>query len=152
MADHAIYAATKAFVTSFGQSLSAELADTNIVSTTVLPSYTRTNYFERNGVSPQIPDNQWVSAEQVAAESLDAARDGQTIIHTGPSARWLRRLSARFPALSQGVVGRQAKQARSFVADKMNRSGRSVHGSVGLAVGWCLPLQEAAGLVVGQIG
>ena len=73
VADHAIYAATKAFVTSFGQSLSAELAGTNIVSTTVLPSYTRTNYFERNGVSPQIPDNQWLSAEQVAAESLDAA-------------------------------------------------------------------------------
>ena len=152
VADHAIYAATKAFVTSFGQSLSAELASTSIISTTVLPSYTRTNYFERNGVSPQIPDQQWLTAEQVAAESLDAARKGETVIHTGPSARWLRRLSARFPTLAHGFVGRQAKQIRGLVADKMHRSGRAVHRSVGLAVGWCLPLQEAAGLVVGHIG
>ena len=123
VAGHAVYAATKAFVTSFGQSLSGELAGSNVVSTTVLPSYTRTNYFERNGVTPYVPDHKWVSAATVARESLEAARAGETLVHTGPSPRWLRRLSARFPTLAHGVVGRQAKQLRSFVAAKMNRAG-----------------------------
>lgn len=152
VADHAVYAATKAFVTSFGQSLAGELAGTRVVTTTVLPSYTRTNYFERNGVAPQIADHQWVSAELVARESLDAALGGQTLIHTGPSPRWLRRLSSRFPAIAGSAIGRQAKQLRTFVAQRMNRGGRSVHSCVGVALGWAVPMQEAANFVVDDSG
>jgi short-subunit dehydrogenase len=119
----AVYVATKAFVTSFGQSLSAELAGTKIVNTTVLPSYTRTNYFERNGVTPAIADEMWVSAELVARESLAAAAAGQVLVNPGPSPSWLRRLSARFPTLARSPVGRLAKKMRALVAS--TRKGRS---------------------------
>ena len=43
----AIYAATKAFVMSFGEALRVELADTGVTVTVLQPGATETNFFER---------------------------------------------------------------------------------------------------------
>jgi short-subunit dehydrogenase len=115
---HSVYAATKAFVTNFGQSLSRELAHTNVTSTTVLAGYTRTNYFERNGMAPDVADCRWASAEQVARQALDAARQQRPLITTGPSHRWLRQVSTRFPGVTRSVVGRTLKQLRTLALDR----------------------------------
>ncbi|HUP73973.1 MAG TPA: SDR family NAD(P)-dependent oxidoreductase [Acidimicrobiales bacterium] len=115
VAGHALYVATKAFVTNFGQSLSKELSDTNITSTTVLAGYTRTRYFERNGMSPEIAESRWATAEQVARQALDAAFERRSLVTTGPSHRWLRQLSTRFPGLASSYPGRMLKQLRVLV-------------------------------------
>jgi short-subunit dehydrogenase len=111
---HAVYIASKAFITNFGQSMSQELSNTNITSTTVLVGYTRTRYFERNGMSPDVADSKWATAEQVARQALDAAREHRSLITTGPSHRWLRRLATRFPGLADSYAGRKLRQLRAL--------------------------------------
>jgi short-subunit dehydrogenase len=75
---NATYGATKAFVASFGEALAGELAGTGVTLTTVLPGYTRTEFHDRAGVGGRkIPDLAWMSAADVAAEALAAARAGK---------------------------------------------------------------------------
>ncbi|MBN2622026.1 MAG: SDR family oxidoreductase [Acidimicrobiales bacterium] len=75
---NATYGATKAFVASFGEAVSGELAGTGVTLTTVLPGFTRTEFQERAGIAGrQIPGPAWMSADDVAAQSLDAARAGK---------------------------------------------------------------------------
>ncbi|MEO7403375.1 MAG: SDR family NAD(P)-dependent oxidoreductase [Burkholderiales bacterium] len=120
VAGHALYVATKAFVTNFGQAISQEFAGTIVTSTTVLVGYTRTKYFERNGMAPEIAESKWASASQVARQALDAASERRSLVTTGPSHRWLRRLSTRYPGLVDSFVGRRLRQCRGFVVgDRM---------------------------------
>ena len=82
----AVYAASKAFVSSFSRASAYELRGTGVTCTTVLPGYTRTRYFERVGLSPNIPESQWMSAREVAALSIDAAHTGAALRHHPPHA------------------------------------------------------------------
>jgi short-subunit dehydrogenase len=79
----AVYAASKAFVSSFGQALAAELESSGAVTcTTVLPSYTRTRFFDRFGYETNdVPAALWMSAEEVAEATLEAARAGKRLVH-----------------------------------------------------------------------
>lgn len=51
----AVYAATKAFVVSFGRALNAELRHRNIVVTTVCPGPVKTEFFETKGMEGKLP-------------------------------------------------------------------------------------------------
>src|SRR5918997_1070381 len=75
---NATYGASKAFVASFGESVSGELAGTGVTLTTVLPGYTRTEFAERAGVEGRpIPGPAWMAADDVAAQALEATRAGR---------------------------------------------------------------------------
>jgi short-subunit dehydrogenase len=81
---NATYGASKAFVASFGEAVSGELAGTGVTLTTVLPGFTRTEFQERAGIAGrQIPGPAWQSAEDVAAAALDAARAGKAWLVPG---------------------------------------------------------------------
>ena len=95
----AVYSASKAFVSSFGRALADELTGTGVSCTTVLPGYTRTRYFERVGLSPNIPEADWMSAGEVAALSIDAARAGQSFVVIRGTRGWELALSRHFPTL-----------------------------------------------------
>ena len=72
----AVYAASKAFVTVFGQGLHEELRDTGVTVTTVTPGLTRSELHARAGQQRQIsraPGWLWMEAEQVAHLALKAA-------------------------------------------------------------------------------
>ncbi len=72
----AVYAATKVFVTFFGQGLHEELRDTEVFVTTVTPGLTRSELHARAGQQRQIsraPGWLWMEAEQVAYLALRAA-------------------------------------------------------------------------------
>ncbi|MXZ30479.1 MAG: SDR family NAD(P)-dependent oxidoreductase [Acidimicrobiia bacterium] len=72
----AVYAASKAFVTCFGQGLHEELRDTGVTVTTVAPGLTRSELHARAGQQRQIsraPGWLWMEAEQVAHLALRAA-------------------------------------------------------------------------------
>lgn len=75
----ATYAATKAFVCSFTESLHDELAGTGVTATASLPGFTRTEFRQRAGWDEQdhVPNWAWLDAEQVAIESLAAAAAGR---------------------------------------------------------------------------
>lgn len=72
----AVYAASKAFVTFFGQGLHEELRETGVTVTTVAPGLTRSELHARAGQQRQIsraPGWLWMEAEQVAHLALRAA-------------------------------------------------------------------------------
>lgn len=74
----AVYAATKAFVTSLGESLHEEARGTKVHVTTLCPGLTRTEFISvsnSSGYQEQYPEFAWLTAEQVAAAGLrDVAR------------------------------------------------------------------------------
>jgi short-subunit dehydrogenase len=105
---NAVYGASKAFVASFGEAVSGELAGTGVTLTTVLPGYTRTEFHARPGArAGRVPGPAWMSAGDVAAQALAATRAGKPwcvpgalnkalVAAAGPVPRGLkRRLAAR---------------------------------------------------------
>ena len=100
---NATYGATKAFVTSFTQSVHEELRGTGVRATVVCPGFTRTEFQVRAGIdSSRVPGFLWQSAEAVAAGALDALERGRAVYVPGT----LNRLTA-------GVVG--------FLPDSLTR-------------------------------
>jgi short-subunit dehydrogenase len=72
------YGASKAFVASFGESVSGELAGTGVTLTTIVPGYTRTEFAERADIAGRrIPGPAWMSATDVAAQALAATKAGR---------------------------------------------------------------------------
>src|SRR5690606_5920750 len=75
---NATYGASKAFVASFGESVSGELTGTGVTLTTVLPGFTRTEFAERAGIEGRpIPGPAWMTATDVATQALEATRAGR---------------------------------------------------------------------------
>lgn len=77
-AGNATYAATKAFVTSFSESLHQELAAKGVTVTASCPGFTRTEFAERAGFDgSDVPGFLWQSADTVARHALDATAAGK---------------------------------------------------------------------------
>jgi len=96
MPTFAIYAATKAFVTSFGLALGHELRPRGVRVTVSLPGGTETEFFEVGGLKEtRVRRLGVMSAEAVARLSLRAAAWGCRSIVTG----WLNRVMTLLAAL-----------------------------------------------------
>jgi short-subunit dehydrogenase len=115
----AVYAATKAYVTSFSEALRAELRGTGVSVCAVCPGPVVTEFQQvavRGGVEPDIgPNFLVVSVEQVVRDALGALESGHPIIVPGFSMKLLMlvarlmpmpvlRLAARFSRRTRGVV------------------------------------------------
>ena len=109
----AVYAATKAFVSSFGQALTVELESSPVTCTTVLPGFTRTNYFARVGLSPDVPDSRWMTSAELAHMCLAAAASGRPLVIPGGRNRLEIAVSSPFPSLVKGRTVARARAARS---------------------------------------
>jgi len=115
----AVYAATKAYVTSFSEALRAELYGTGVSVCTLCPGPVVTEFQQvakREGVQPNIgPQFLVVTVEQVARDALAAVEADRPLIIPGfamkllmllarlmpmPVLRWLARMSPR----KRGVV------------------------------------------------
>lgn len=72
----AVYYATKAYVTSWGNALSEELYDTNITVTNLLPGATETNFGVTSGVDKTKLLDKAVSALSVAQDGYNAMIKG----------------------------------------------------------------------------
>ncbi|WP_419919731.1 SDR family NAD(P)-dependent oxidoreductase [Candidatus Poriferisocius sp.] len=80
----AVYAATKAFITSLGEALHEEMKPNGVVVTTVLPGLTRTEFHQRGGWDlNRWPSVGWQDADAVATEALAAAVRGRAEVVTG---------------------------------------------------------------------
>ena len=84
--DLAVYAATKAFVTSFTEGLHEELRGTGVHATALCPGLTRTEFQSVSSVGEvgTYPPFAWMSADDVAASGLRAAAHGKAIQVPGP--------------------------------------------------------------------
>ncbi|HQT83306.1 MAG: oxidoreductase [Acidiphilium sp. 37-64-53] len=81
---YAVYAATKAYVLSFGGALNVELAPSGVTTTVLCPGTTRTEFFEvaAQTKSPLIERNAMGSAD-VARIGLDALAKGRATVISG---------------------------------------------------------------------
>ncbi len=83
----AVYAASKAFVLSFSESLSEELKGTGVTVTALCPGITKTDMYERahgeHDVVQNIPGSFLSSVEDVAREGYEACVAGQVLVVPG---------------------------------------------------------------------
>ena len=108
----ATYAATKSFVTTFTESVAAEIKDTGVTVTVVKPGFTYTDINADDAPDPaSLMGRMWMQADFVARAAVDAAAKGQLICV--PGAQWkvvnglvqtlpravTRALTARMPAI-----------------------------------------------------
>lgn len=104
----AVYAATKAFVTSFGEAISEELRGSGVGVTTLCPGLTRTEFQSVSSSgdrSDRFPGFMWMSADRVAADALRDAARGRVLSIPGPVNRIL---VAGSQALPRSLVRRIA--------------------------------------------
>ncbi|MEM9660061.1 MAG: SDR family NAD(P)-dependent oxidoreductase, partial [Planctomycetota bacterium] len=89
------YAATKAMLTSFSESLQAELEDAGVRVQALCPGFTRTGFHDRPAFEAfdraQIPKRRWMTAEKVVDASLAALDKKKVICVPG----WKNRLLVR---------------------------------------------------------
>lgn len=100
VAGHTLYAASKAFVISFSESLALETAQHGIHVTASCPGFTLTEFHDVTGTREQVnrlPKFMWLDAGRVARESCDAVEAGRPIYVPGRVNRSLARLARVLP-------------------------------------------------------
>jgi len=109
----AVYSATKAFVTSFSESLHEELRRSGIVVTAVCPGATRTEFNDESGPdTTALPDILCQEADEVAREALVAAAAGKAVRVTGR----INRISAAFTTVLPRTANRRLS---ALVTDRL---------------------------------
>jgi short-subunit dehydrogenase len=78
--DSAVYGATKAFVTSFSESLHAEVRKAGVHVTALCPGFTRTEFHAANDADASgIPGFAWLESDDVARAGLAAVAAGRAV-------------------------------------------------------------------------
>ena len=78
----ATYGATKAFLLSFSEALSVEVAGTGVHIVCVCPGFTRTEFQEKANIDTSaLPAFAWMSAETVADQAVSAANRSGVLVN-----------------------------------------------------------------------
>ena len=84
---HTLYAASKAFLVRFSQSLALENTRDGVHATAVCPGFTYTEFHDANRtremVSKGVPKWAWLQADRVAREGVEAAMTGRPVVVSG---------------------------------------------------------------------
>jgi short-subunit dehydrogenase len=99
-----LYSSSKAFITTFSESIAAELEGTGVSVTAVCPGFTKTEWTDKNKLqNASVPDLLWMESDEVARAGLDAAMRGVPlkIVGTLP----LRIVSMMFQLAPRRFVG-----------------------------------------------
>lgn len=81
---HSVYAASKAFLASFGQGLREELRDTGVSVTTLMPGPTDTEFFDRAGMQDtKVATGDKDDPAQVARQGFEALMNGDDHVVAG---------------------------------------------------------------------
>ena len=92
-----IYAATKAFVTSFTLSLYEEYREKNIKILGVCPGYTKTNFNKRAQMNSVPVAGYLMSSQEVVDQSLEAYKKGRFLIINGKVNRFAKLFTSLLP-------------------------------------------------------
>jgi len=113
-----LYAASKAFLVRFAESLSLELEGTGVTATAVCPGYTWSEFHDVAGTRERVsrtPRLAWMSAETVARQGIAAAQRGQTVYVNGVFNRAVAMAMRYLPrATARGIMRAQGRRYRKF--------------------------------------
>jgi short-subunit dehydrogenase len=104
----AVYAATKAYVTSLSESVHEEVKGAGVVVTALCPGLTKTEFqsvSNTTGYESRMPGFVWTDVTEVARAGLEAVAKGRAIVVPGPmykgaswavniTPRWIRRVAS----------------------------------------------------------
>ncbi|MFT3853580.1 MAG: SDR family oxidoreductase [Ilumatobacteraceae bacterium] len=108
----AVYAATKAYVTSLSESLHEEVRGTGVKVTALCPGLTRTEFQQVSSstkMTDRAPSWAWQSAEEVAATALRDMANGRALSIPGPLNRSMATASGMTP---RGLLRRMSGMLR----------------------------------------
>ena len=114
-AGHTLYAASKAFVIKFSESLARELRAGGVSVTAVAPGFTYSEFHDVSGLRAKVnelPKFLWLDAATVAREGFDAVMAGRPLAITGRVNRAIHALGRLMPLTLVELVSRRL--ARSF--------------------------------------
>jgi len=114
-AGHTLYAASKAFLIKFSQSLAQENSAFGIRVCALCPGFTYSEFHDVTGTRPQVstmPRWMWLSSSEVAKQGLDAAERGEIVWVTGKVNRLIKSLVKLMP--DRFALRRVQKFSKSF--------------------------------------
>jgi short-subunit dehydrogenase len=115
-AGHTLYAASKAYLVKFSQSLALEGKGTGVHTTAVCPGFTYSEFHDVTGsreLVSKMPSYLWMDAATVARQGLDAVDAGQAVYVNGRVNRAIKTLFKLLPdGLALSMVERQGKRFR----------------------------------------
>ena len=109
-AGHTLYAATKAFVVKFSESLAAEVRASGVHVTALCPGFTRSEFHDVTGTRAQVahlPRWLWMDAPAVARCGFDAVSAGYPVCVTGRVNRAITLLARMLPRPLLVALGRR---------------------------------------------
>jgi short-subunit dehydrogenase len=113
---HTLYAAAKAYLITFSQSLGLENRARGVNVCALCPGFTYSEFHDVTGAREKVskmPRWMWMDADRVVREGLDAVERGAIVYVPGRINRTLRRLFKLLPdRLALRVIARRAKHFR----------------------------------------
>ncbi len=115
-AGHTMYAASKAFLIKFSQSLALENTASGVRVCAVCPGFTYSEFHDvtgTRGIVSKMPKWMWLSAEEVARLGLDAVERGEIVYVTGRVNRAIKALTKLLPdRMALRMVQKRSKNFR----------------------------------------
>lgn len=115
-AGHTLYAASKAFLIRFSQSLALENRSHGVSVTALCPGFTYSEFHDvtgARGIVSKLPKWMWMTAEEVARGGLDAAFRGEIVHVNGRANRVLKFIGKHLPdGLALSITARRSKDFR----------------------------------------
>ena len=112
---HTLYAAVKAFLIKFSESLNAEMKGKGVHVSALCPGFVLTEFHDvngtRDGVS-QLPNFMVMQADKCARLAADALEADKDVFISGRINRMLARLNRFMPWLGKYLMGRSAARYR----------------------------------------
>ncbi|WP_233842838.1 SDR family oxidoreductase [Dyella sp. 2HG41-7] len=116
-AGHTLYAASKAYMIKFSQSLALENQNIGVNVCALCPGFTRSEFHDVTGTRPlvsKMPDFMWQSAEDVVQEGIDAVERGDAVHVTGRFNRTVKSVFKLLPdRLALKLSARQSHRYRA---------------------------------------
>jgi len=113
---HTTYAAIKAFLIKFSQSLNAELKADGVHVSALCPGFTYSEFHDVNGTreaASRLPDYMWMSAEEVAESGVHACEQNKAVHITGRVNKGLAVLNRLLPEpVAQNIMAKNSQKFR----------------------------------------
>jgi uncharacterized protein len=120
-AKHTLYAASKAYMIKFSQSLALENQPVGVNVCALCPGFTKSEFHDVTGTRSmmnKLPGYMWQTAEQVVEEGIDAVERGEAVYVTGKFNRAVKGLFKLMPdRMAMKFSAKQSKRYRAQTAE-----------------------------------